>query len=69
MKSKKALKAILLNTLDSNALEPLLLTSTPPNILKYVLGQFAKILPQNVSARRYDITSCRFLEMKLIFSF
>jgi hypothetical protein len=42
----------LANTLDINALEPLLQLSTPANILKYVTGQFAKILPHDVAARR-----------------
>lgn len=56
-KAKKALKSILSNSLDSTALDPLLQTTTPPNILKYVLAQYAKILPQNVAARRVFVTT------------
>jgi hypothetical protein len=56
-KSKRALKCILEKTLHLEALEPLLHLSTPPNILKYVIGQFAKILPHDVAARRSFVTS------------
>lgn len=57
VKVKRALKSILEKTLHMEALEPLLHQSTPPNILKYVIGQFAKIVPQNISARRAFVTS------------
>ncbi|KAJ3413658.1 Sperm-associated antigen 6 [Chytridiales sp. JEL 0842] len=56
-KAKRALKCILEKTLHLEALEPLLHLSTPPNILKYVIGQFAKILPHDVTARRAFVTS------------
>jgi hypothetical protein len=56
-KTKRALKCILEKTLNLEALEPLLQTQTPPNILKYVVGQFAKILPNDVTARRAFVTS------------
>ncbi|KAJ3088534.1 Sperm-associated antigen 6 [Quaeritorhiza haematococci] len=56
-KTKRALKSILEKTLHLEALEPILHLSTPPNILKYVLGQFAKILPHDVAARRAFVTS------------
>lgn len=56
-KTKRALKCILEKTLHLEALEPLLQPSTPPNILKYVIGQFAKILPNDVAARRAFVTS------------
>ncbi|KAI8813053.1 armadillo-type protein [Cladochytrium replicatum] len=36
---------------------PLFQQSTPHNILKYVIGQFAKILPHDVAARRFFVTS------------
>ncbi|KAL2918231.1 Sperm-associated antigen 6 [Polyrhizophydium stewartii] len=55
-KTKRALKCILEKTLHLDALEPLLQQSTPPNILKYVVGQFAKILPHDVAARRAFVT-------------
>ncbi|RKO86618.1 armadillo-type protein, partial [Blyttiomyces helicus] len=57
-KTKRALKCILEKTLHLEALEPLLQpTTTPPNILKYVAGQFAKILPNDVAARRAFVSS------------
>ncbi|TPX58518.1 hypothetical protein PhCBS80983_g03080 [Powellomyces hirtus] len=57
-KTKRALKCILEKTLSIEALDPLLQPNvTPPNILKYVVGQFAKILPHDVAARRSFVTS------------
>jgi hypothetical protein len=56
-KTKRALKAILEKTLHMEALEPLLQLSTPPNILKYVVAQFSKILPHDVTARKAFVTS------------
>ncbi|KAJ3221388.1 Sperm-associated antigen 6 [Clydaea vesicula] len=56
-KTKRALKCILEKTLNLEALEPMLNQSTPPSILKYVVGQFAKILPHDVSARKVFVTS------------
>ncbi|KAI9104655.1 armadillo-type protein [Phlyctochytrium arcticum] len=57
-KTKRALKCILEKTLSIDALDPLLQPqSTPPNILKYVVAQFAKILPHDVAARRSFVTS------------
>ncbi|KAJ3124862.1 Sperm-associated antigen 6, partial [Irineochytrium annulatum] len=56
-KTKRALKCILEKTLHLDALEPLLQQATPSNILKYVIGQFAKILPHDVAARRTFVTS------------
>ncbi|KAJ3017599.1 UNVERIFIED_CONTAM: Sperm-associated antigen 6 [Siphonaria sp. JEL0065] len=56
-KTKRALKCILEKTLYLDALEPLLQPSTPFNVLKYVVGQFAKILPNDVAARRAFVTS------------
>lgn len=56
-KTKRALKCILEKTLHLEALEPLLSHQTPTNILKYVVGQFAKILPHDVAARRAFVTS------------
>ncbi|KAJ1547216.1 Sperm-associated antigen 6 [Nowakowskiella sp. JEL0078] len=58
IKTKRALKCILEKTLHMEALEPLLQQSTPLNILKYVIGQFAKILQHDVAARRAFVTSC-----------
>ncbi|KAJ3386132.1 Sperm-associated antigen 6 [Entophlyctis sp. JEL0112] len=56
-KTKRALKCILEKTLHLDALEPLLQPGTPFNILKYVVAQFAKILPNDVAARRAFVTS------------
>ncbi|KAH9276645.1 hypothetical protein BASA83_000776 [Batrachochytrium salamandrivorans] len=55
-KTKRALKCILEKSLHLDALEPLLQLSTPPYILKYVVGQFAKILPHDVTTRRAFVT-------------
>ena len=56
IKTKRALKCILEKSLHMDALEPLLQLSTPPSVLKYVAGQFAKILPHDVAARRAFVT-------------
>lgn len=56
MKCKCALKMSLQCCLDLAALEPLLY-SAPPEILKYILGQFSKVLPKDASARRLFITT------------
>jgi hypothetical protein len=56
LKSKRALKNILSHCTHLPALEPLL-HSAPPNILKHVVGQFAKVLPHDPKARRLFVTS------------
>lgn len=56
-KTQRALKSVLEKTLQQEALEPLLKLSTPGNILKYVVGQFSKILPNDVNTRRSFVTS------------
>jgi len=55
-KSKKALTNILQKCVHLPALEPLLYDA-PPNILKHVVGQFAKVLPHDAKARRVFVTS------------
>lgn len=55
-KCKCALKQVLQKTLDTSSLE-FLLDEAPPNILKYVLGQFSKILPNDPRARRSFVSS------------
>jgi len=50
-KSKRALKAVVSKCTHLEALMPLLQTA-PPNIQKYVLGQYAKVLPTDSEARR-----------------
>ncbi|XP_014771891.1 sperm-associated antigen 6 [Octopus bimaculoides] len=56
IKCKKALKNILQKCVYLPALEPLLIDA-PPNILKYVIGQFSKVLPNDTKARRLFVTS------------
>ncbi|KAL7749839.1 hypothetical protein RI367_004715 [Sorochytrium milnesiophthora] len=56
-KTKRALKCILEKTLHLESLDPLVQMSTPPNILRYVLAQFAKILPHDIAARRAFVTT------------
>lgn len=55
-KCKCALKMSLQCCLHIAALEPLLY-SAPPEILKYILGQFSKVLPNDPAARRLFITT------------
>jgi hypothetical protein len=55
-KAKRALKSIVQKCLFLPALEPLL-QQAPPNILKYVVAQFAKALPHDVEARRMFVKS------------
>lgn len=54
--SKKALTNILQKCVHLPALEPLL-SDAPPNILKHVVGQFAKVLPHDAKARKLFVTS------------
>lgn len=55
-KCKCALKLCLQKCLHLPALEPLLYDS-PPSILKYILGQYSKILPHDQRARRLFVTT------------
>ena len=50
-KAKRALKSIVTMCTYLPALEPLLLIA-PPNIMKYVVQQFSKTLPNDLAARR-----------------
>jgi len=54
-KAKRALKHVIQQCLHLEALEPLL--DAPPNILKYVVQQFVKILPNNLDAKRAFVQS------------
>ncbi|XP_058484679.1 sperm-associated antigen 6 [Solea solea] len=56
IKSKKALKSILHKCTDLPTLQPLLYDA-PSNILKHVVGQFSKVLPNDSKARRSFVTS------------
>ncbi|CAK9065506.1 unnamed protein product [Durusdinium trenchii] len=55
LKAKRALKSVVQKCTHLPALEPLL--DSPPNILKYVVQQFAKVLPNNVEARKAFVQS------------
>jgi 3-methyladenine DNA glycosylase AlkD len=56
-KAKRAMKSVIEKCVHLPALEPLLHTQTPPNILKYVVHQFAKVLPHDVKARKEFVSS------------
>lgn len=51
-KSKRALKNIIQHCVHLPALEPLLHPDAPQNVLKYVCGQYAKVLPTDIAAKR-----------------
>jgi len=56
-KAKRALKSIIEKCLQLGALEPLI-SEAPPQILKYVLQQFAKVLPSDTGgAKKQFVTS------------
>ena len=52
LSAKRALKSIIQKCVHPPALEPLLHQNAPPNVLKYVCAQFAKILPNDIGAKR-----------------
>ncbi|CAL1137857.1 unnamed protein product [Cladocopium goreaui] len=54
-KAKRALKSVIQKCTHLPALEPLL--EAPPNILKYVVQQFAKVLPSDLNARKSFVQS------------
>ncbi|XP_031833082.1 sperm-associated antigen 6 isoform X3 [Nomia melanderi] len=56
LKCNVTLKQVLQRCMCLEALEPLI-HDAPPNILKYVLGQYSKILPNDARARRLFVTS------------
>lgn len=56
LKAQKALKAVLQKCTHLAALEPLL-HDCPERIIKYVVGQFAKVLPNHPSARKSFVQS------------
>eukprot|EP01007_Sphenomonas_quadrangularis_P001901 NODE_302_length_1653_cov_168.762469_g226_i0.p1 GENE.NODE_302_length_1653_cov_168.762469_g226_i0~~NODE_302_length_1653_cov_168.762469_g226_i0.p1 ORF type:complete len:417 (-),score=148.29 NODE_302_length_1653_cov_168.762469_g226_i0:374-1624(-) len=55
-KAKNALKAVIQKCVHLPALQPLL-HHAPPNILKHVCVQFAKVLPLDVAAKREFVAS------------
>uniref|UniRef100_A0A3P8UGZ2 Sperm-associated antigen 6 n=1 Tax=Cynoglossus semilaevis TaxID=244447 RepID=A0A3P8UGZ2_CYNSE len=56
IKSKRSLKSILHKCTDLETLQPLLYDA-PSNILKHVVLQFSKVLPNDLLARRMFVTS------------
>ena len=54
--AKRALKNILQKCTHLPALQSLLIDA-PPSIIKHVVAQFAKILPNDAKARRQFVTS------------
>ncbi|XP_015607413.1 sperm-associated antigen 6 isoform X3 [Cephus cinctus] len=55
-KCKATLKQVLQKCIHVEALEPLL-HDAPPDILKYVVGQYSKILPNDARIRRLFVTT------------
>merc|ERR1711988_312283 len=55
-KAKRALKGVIQKCTHLPALEPLL-QEAPPNILKYVVQQFARVLPNDLQSRRSFVQS------------
>ncbi|XP_043214239.1 sperm-associated antigen 6-like [Amphibalanus amphitrite] len=55
-KARRTLKSVLQMCVYMPALDPLL-HEAPPNILKYVVGQYSKVLPHDPQARRQFVTS------------
>jgi len=65
-KASRALKMVLQKCTYLSALDPLL-KEAPEKIVKYVVAQYAKVLPNNVQARKNFVASrglARVLEMK-----
>ena len=56
-KAKRALKAVLAKCTHLAALQPLL-KDAPMKVQKYVLRQFAQLLPHDVEARRAFVQVC-----------
>jgi hypothetical protein len=67
-KAKRALKSVVQKCVDLPALQPLLQASTPLKVLKHVCGQYAKILPRDVAARREFVANQGFATLQKISS-
>lgn len=63
-KAKRALKSIIQKCVTLSALEPLI--DSPPNIQRYVVHQFAKVLPSDAAARREFVTNGSLQKIQLI---
>eukprot|EP01065_Artemidia_motanka_P027630 TRINITY_DN32836_c0_g1_i1.p1 TRINITY_DN32836_c0_g1~~TRINITY_DN32836_c0_g1_i1.p1 ORF type:complete len:510 (+),score=237.81 TRINITY_DN32836_c0_g1_i1:82-1611(+) len=65
-KAKRALKSIVQKCVHLPALEPLLHQNAPHNVLKYVCAQFAKILPNDIGAKREFVANRGLATLKKI---
>ena len=62
-RAKEALKEIVHNCQEMAALEGLVSTDTPPEILRHVLHQFETGLPESVQDKRNFVTSGALMRM------
>lgn len=65
LKARRALKSVLDKCTDLQALQ-YLLHEAPPEILKYTLHQYAKVLPHDLAARREFVTSGGLQKVQMI---
>ncbi|KAL0484954.1 HEAT repeat-containing protein [Acrasis kona] len=65
-KSKRSLKFIIQKCVYLDALFPLLHEKAPQNILKYVVKQYAKVLPNDIDAKRRFAESRGLAKLQLI---
>lgn len=65
-KSKRALKSIIGKCVYLEALDKLLHHQAPHNILKYIVGQYAKIVPDNIEEKKRLVASKGLAELQLI---
>ncbi|ORX84539.1 ARM repeat-containing protein, partial [Anaeromyces robustus] len=57
IKTKRAMKAIILKILNIELLDPLLEVDTPYCVLKHLVAQYAKLLPYDIASRRAFVIS------------
>ncbi|ORX42019.1 ARM repeat-containing protein [Piromyces finnis] len=57
VKTKRAMKAVILKILNIELLDPLLEVETPYCILKHLVAQYAKLLPYDIVSRRAFVIS------------
>jgi len=57
VKTKRAMKAIILKILNIELLDPLLEVDTPYCVLKHLVAQYAKLLPYDIASRRAFVIS------------
>lgn len=64
--TKQALKVVIQKCVYLEPLTDLLGEGTPPKILKYIVAQFAKILPKNIEAKKRFVMSKGFAKLQQI---